>query len=859
MRPHMRSHEIRRRFVDHFTATGHQQLPSGSLVPPDWDQSVLITTAGMQPLKQYFLGLDQPPSKRLVTVQKVFRTVDIDEVGRTAHHLTFFEMLGNFSIGDYFKDFAVDQAWTLVTSPQGFGFDPDRLWATVYRGDEKVPADDEAVDLWLGVGVPAERILRLGSDNFWQAGPVGPCGPCSELHYDRGPEVGCGRPECGPDCDCDRFIEFWNLVFMQYNMLDDGSLEPLPHPSIDTGAGLERVTMLAQGVESAYLTDAFGDLIEVVEGWSGAKYGRTAAETKALKVLADHGRAMSFLATDGIEPSNEGRGYVLRRVIRRAVQHGRRIGLEDRFAARLHARVVELLGEAHPELRDQQARVAAELEAEEERFSRTLETGGKLLDDVLAGSASEVPADDAFRLHDTYGFPIELTVEIAAEHGKTVDEAGFAELMDQQRHRARAAAGGRVDTSELRSDFTAEFVGYERLDVTTQVGALHDRGDGSALVKLRSSPFYARGGGQVADHGWIETDAARAVVEDVVRVDDDQVVVARLEQGELHPGERVRAHVDAEARRPTMANHTATHLLHAALREVLGDHVTQAGSYVGPDKLRFDFRHGAPMTDEEVARVSAIVNEHIVANHPLHIFVTTQEHARELGAMMLFGEKYGEHVRVVEIPDVSRELCGGTHVRSTAEIGAFVLTRETSSSQGVRRIEALTASAALEHLRGEAAEAARLRARVGELEAELRKAARQAPAAASVNGGDDGLIDRASEESGVWIVADVIDGADADRLLQLSDKVRSKLSPAAAVLGGNAGGKAHLLAAFDTGAQERGLSAVDVIREVAPIVSGGGGGRPALARAGGSDASQLEAAVKAAADRIREQLGGSPG
>ena len=854
----MRSHEIRRRFVDHFTATGHVQLPSGSLVPPAWDKSVLITTAGMQPLKRYFLGLEDPPARRLVTVQKVFRTVDIDEVGRTAHHLTFFEMLGNFSIGDYFKRFAVEQAWALVTSPHGFGFDPDRLWASVYRGDENVPADEEAVGLWLEVGVPPERIVRLGSDNFWQAGPVGPCGPCSELHYDRGTEFGCGRPDCGPDCECDRFIEFWNLVFMQYNMLDDGSLEPLPEPSIDTGAGLERVTMLAAGVDSVYLTDAFGDLIEVIEGWSGARYGRTPEETKALKVLADHGRAMSFLATDGIEPSNEGRGYVLRRVIRRAVQHGRRIGLEDGIVERLHGRVVELLGDAHPELREQQARVAAELVAEEERFLRTLETGGRLLDEVLAGTSAEVGAEDAFRLHDTYGFPIELTVEIAAEHGKTVDEAGFTELMDEQRDRARAAGGGtRVDTSELRTDFTAEFVGYERLDVTTQVGAAHDRGDGSALVKLRESPFYARGGGQVADRGWIETDAARAVVEDVVRVDDDQVVVARLEHGELHGGERVRAHVDPEARRPTMANHTATHLLQAALREVLGDHVAQAGSYVGPDKLRFDFRHDRPMTPDEIARVERIVNEHIVANHPLHIFVTTQDHARELGATMLFGEKYGEHVRVVEVPSVSRELCGGTHVRSTAEIGAFLITRETSSSQGVRRIEALTSAAALEHLRREAAEAAELRRRVGELESELKRTAREAPPAPSANGTDTGLIDRASEESGVWIVADVVDGAGADELLQLSDRVRAKLSPAAAVLGGNAGGKAHLLASFDPAAQARGLSAVDVIREVAPIVSGGGGGRPALARAGGSDPSQLEAAVRAAADRIREQLQGT--
>ena len=855
----MRSHEIRRRFVDHFAASGHVQLPSGSLVPPAWDQSVLITTAGMQPLKRYFLGQDEPPSKRLVTVQKCFRTVDIDEVGRTAHHLTFFEMLGNFSIGDYFKRFAVEQAWQLVTSPDGFGFDPDRLWATVYRGDDNVPPDEEAIGLWLEVGVPPERILRLGSDNFWQAGPVGPCGPCSELHYDRGPEFACGRPDCGPDCDCDRFIEFWNLVFMQYNMLDDGSLEPLPHPSIDTGAGLERVTMLANGVDSAYLTDAFGDLIEVIEGWSGAEYGRSQEETKALKVLADHGRAMSFLATDGIEPSNEGRGYVLRRVIRRAVQHGRRIGLEGETVNRLHDRVVELLGEAHPELREHRAHVAGVLRAEEERFTRTLETGGKLLDDVLRGSESQVAAADAFRLHDTYGFPIELTVEIAAEHGKTVDEAGFAGLMDEQRGRARAAVGGRVDTSDLVSDFQADFVGYERLDVTTQAGAVHARDDGSVLVKLRDSPFYPRGGGQVSDHGWIETESARAVVEDVVRLDDDQVVVARMEHGELHPGERVRAHVDAEARRPTMANHTATHLLHAALREVLGEHVAQAGSYVGPDKLRFDFRHGAAMTPEELARVEDIVNARIAENHPLHIFVTTQGHARELGAMMLFGEKYGEHVRVVEVPSVSRELCGGTHVRSTAEIGALVITRETSSSQGIRRIEALTGGAAVEHLRREAADAAALRARVAELQAEVRKAARSTPPAPSANGDAAGVIERASQEAGVWVVADVIDGADQDALLQLSDRVRAKLSPAAAVLGGNAGGKAHLLASFDAAAQERGLSAVDVINEVAPIVSGGGGGRPALARAGGSDASQVEAAVRAAAERIRGQLRGSGG
>ena len=849
----MRSHEIRRRFLDHFAGSGHLQLPSGSLVPPDWDRSVLITTAGMQPLKRYFLGLEEPPQARLMTVQKVFRTVDIDEVGRTAHHLTFFEMLGNFSIGDYFKRFAVEQAWQLVTSEAGWGFDPDRLWASVYEGDgAEIPPDEEAIALWLEVGVPAERIVRLGSDNFWQAGPVGPCGPCSELHYDRGPEFGCGRAECGPDCDCDRFIEFWNLVFMQYNMLDDGSLEPLPSPSIDTGAGLERVTMLSEGVESAYLTDAFADVIAVVEEWSGARYGHTPEETKALKVLADHGRAMSFLASDGIEPGNEGRGYVLRRVIRRAVRSGRQIGIDGLFLARLHQRVVELLGEVHPELRHEQARVAAILKDEEVRFTRTLEAGQELLDDILATS-EQVSGADAFRLHDTYGFPIELTVEIAAEHHKSVDEAGFESLMEEQRDRARAAiTGTRVDVGELDADFQTAFVGYERLDVTTQIGALHDQGDGSVLVKLRESPFYPKGGGQVADTGWIETESARAAVEDVVRLDDDQVIVVRLEHGELHRGERVRARVDAEARRPTMANHTATHLLHAALRGRLGDHVTQAGSYVGPDKLRFDFRHSAPLSPDELADVERVVNEHVIANHPLHVFVTSRDHAGELGAMMLFGEKYGEHVRVVEIPDVSRELCGGTHVRSTAEIGPFVVTRETSSSQGIRRIEAVTAGAGLAHLQAGAREAEALRSRVSELEAEVKRAARAAPAGG--NGNVAGLIEGAGEEAGVRIVAAVVADADGDQLLQLSDTIRSRLSPSAVVLGGNAGGKAHLVASFDGGAQERGLSAVDVIRAIAPIVDGGGGGRPAMARAGGSNPAQLDEAVRAAEDAIRERL-----
>ncbi|MDX6535233.1 MAG: alanyl-tRNA synthetase [Gaiellales bacterium] len=858
----MRTHDIRSRFVDYFTARGHVHLPSGSLVPPDWDTSVLITTAGMQPLKRYFLGVESPPANRAVTAQKCFRTVDIDQVGKTARHNTFFEMLGNFSFGDYFKEGAIAMAWELSTSADGFALDPERIWISVYEGDERVPADEEAAEIWLGTGVPAERIVRLGGDNFWQAGPTGPCGPCSELYYDRGPEHGCGRAECAPGCECDRFMEFWNLVFMQYNMLEGGALEPLPAPSIDTGAGLERVAAVTEGVHSVYETDAFADIIRDVERWSGASYGGDLEQTKALCVLADHGRSMTFLASDGIEPSNEGRGYVLRRIVRRAIVHARRIGLDQDVTTRLQDKVVSLLGHVYPELLEQRDSVARVLAAEEERFSRTLDVGGRLLDEVLQRSGLEISAEDAFKLHDTYGFPFELTAEIAAERGKSVDEVGFARLMEQQRERARAStAAVGFTAAELDAGFKTEFVGYEQLDIHTQIGALAERPDGLVAVKLRESPFYPAGGGQVADTGVIESATGRAAVGQVIRQDDDQQILVRMERGELVVGERVRAKVDAERRRPAMANHTATHLLHAALRRVLGDGVTQAGSYVGPDKLRFDFRHDAQMSPEQLDQVARLVNERIIQNLPVHTFVTERDHARELGAMMLFGEKYGEQVRVVEVDGVSRELCGGTHVRSTAEIGLFVLQRESSSSQGVRRIEALTAGPAIELVRERAAEADRLEAEVASLRSELKKAERGGGGGGSKsvsdgNGREAGLLDSAVERGGIRVVAAVVKELDADGLLQISDRLRARLAPAIVVLGSAADGKVHLIASADQAAVDRGVSAVDVIREIAPIVGGGGGGRPMMARAGGRDPAQLDAAIAAAKTVIRKRLGG---
>ena len=660
----MRSHEIRTSFRDYFAARDHVVVPSASLVPPSLDPTVLLTTAGMQPFKSYFLGLETPPGPRVTSIQKCFRTTDIEVVGQTARHLTFFEMMGNFSFGDYFKERAIAQAWEL--SLEGWKMDPERLWVTVYEGGDGVPRDDEAIDLWRAIGQPDERIVALGEDNFWKAGPTGPCGPCSELFYDRGPEHGCGRPlgggpdQCGPQCDCDRVLEYWNLVFMQFDRQESG-LTPLPKPSIDTGAGVERISALLQGVHSVYETDGFQEVIAACESWSGAKYTDGGTAMRALRVLADHGRGMAFLATDGVIPSNEQRGYILRRIIRRAVSHGHRIGLPSPFLTKLHGVIVDQFGEAYPDLVQHRDEVAEILSGEEERFTRTLETGTAILEDVIArtkaAGAIEIPASDAFQLHDTYGFPIEVTAEIAAEHGLAIDEAGFAAQMDAQRRRAREAAKGGKEREVAaafarEAGFRTEFTGYDDLDVVTTAEAVQELGDGRLLVKLRRSPFYPEGGGQVSDTGVLEGPAGRAAVVEAYRFDGDQALAVLLEHGSIAAGETVRAEVDRSHRRPTAANHTGTHLLHRALREVLGDHAHQRGSAVRPDKLRFDFSHTGPMTPEQLAEVEDRVNDAVVYNYPLHIFETSQDEARKLGATMLFGEKYGDVVRVVDIDRV---------------------------------------------------------------------------------------------------------------------------------------------------------------------------------------------------------------
>jgi len=835
--------DLREGFLSFFESKDHRRHPSGSVIPPPDDTSTLFTVAGMQPLKRYFLGLEAPPGPRLATAQKVMRAGgkhnDLDDVGRTARHASFFEMLGNFSFGDYFKDEAIDFAWEFVTEHLRFPVDP--LWASVFAGDPELGLgeDEVAIAGWERVGIPRERIVGFPrAENFWQAADTGPCGPCSEIHYDRGEQYGCGLPTCGPNCDnCDRFIEFWNLVFMEYDLGVDGSLTPLPKQNVDTGLGLERGAMLLQGVESIFDTDGYQQIMEWVAESSGSRYGETELATKAHRVIADHGRAMTFLVADGIVPSNEGRGYVLRRVIRRAVQHGRRIGLDEVWPV---TRIVtEQMRDWYPELQDHAEEVERIVRAEEERFSETLERGLKLFEDVAKGDG--ISGEDAFKLHDTYGFPLELTTELAEERGLAVDDDEFRRLMEEQRARSRAASSVEREVPLLEGP-KSEFVGYEQLDVLTAIVAYADRGDGTFDAKLERSPFYPEGGGQVSDVGYVENEetGARAELVRATRLGDDQVLTFRGEG--FGRATRVRAAVPWSVRYPTMANHTGTHLLHKALHEVLGEHAKQAGSAVRPDKLRFDFTHGQALTAEEREEVERRVNEKVFENLPVRPYITPIDEARRLGAMMLFGEKYGSEVRVVEIDDYSRELCGGTHVRSTAEVGPFVILTEGSVGSGVRRIEAVTAGEAWALLRARAEEA-------DEIRLELERTRKEAKKPKEKSAGAEVVDERRTEAGDVHVIVVEAKGASADELLELSDRLKQQHRPAAVVLGAREDGNAHLILNFDTSLEARGLDAGAVVKQAAPLIGGGGGGRPTMARAGGKQPERLGEAL-AEAERL---------
>jgi alanyl-tRNA synthetase len=877
----MTSDEIRRTFLEFFESKDHLRLPSAPLIPAEHDPSALFTVAGMHPLKPYFQGIEPPPHPRVTTCQKTFRTPDIEIIGTTTRHLTFFEMLGNFSFGDYFKREAARFAWELSTD--GFGFPADDIWITVFAGDDELGLgpDQEAIDAWLEIGVPRERIVECPrSENFWQAGPTGPCGPCSELYLDRG--VDHGKPDDLPGGDNERFLEYWNLVFMQLDQNPVNVLTPLPAKNIDTGLGLNRMACILQDKPTVFETDQFAPLIALGEELSGRRYGDEFPTDRALRVLADHSRAMTFLLADGVVPSNEDRGYVLRRVMRRAIQHGRGLGLQTGFLDRYAEVVTELMGSEYPELHQQRDLVGGWLASEEESFGRTLEQGLKRLDELIARArdtdAEGIAAADAFLLHDTYGFPIDLTLEIVAEHGLGVDEAGFEALMEDQRTRAREGARGDRGGDRVReraaalsggAGFTTEFVGYETTDAETTIGAAVGE-DGAVLVKLVESPFYATGGGQVADTGVLECvgGGCRAQVADVIRLGTDQVVRLLPEHGTFEPGERVLAQVDRAARHATAANHTATHLLHASLRRRLGSHVHQAGSYVGPDKLRFDFTHGSGLSAEELRQVEDDVNRWIVETHPVRALSTTLDEAKALGAMALFNEKYGEVVRMVEVGDgsFSRELCGGTHVPNTAEIGVFRIISETSSAANVRRIEAITGPEASaffrEHDRLLERAAERLRVppgRVAESIDKLAERVRELERAARRGGGNgavdiDRLISSATESDGARILTAVVEVADGQALLELADRLKSKLGDAAIVLGRAGDGRVDLVASIAPALVARGVRAGDIIKLAAAEVGGGGGGRDTMARAGGKDPAQLPAAIDVARTAIEAAL-----
>ena len=824
------SAELREGFFAYFEEKGHRRLPSWPLVPRADDHSTLLTTAGMQPQMPFFLGREAPPALLTCTSQKCFRTPDIDEVGRDGHHLTFFEMLGNFSFGQYFKAGAIEYATDVIQNR--LQLDWDRIWVTVHAGDPvfELGPDEVAIKEWEAIGMPAERIVALpSSENFWSVGGPGPCGPDSEIYWDWGPEHGCGDPTCAPACPrCDRFLEFWNLVFMEYEQHPDGTLTPLPKQNIDTGMGLERTAAILQDVRSVYETDAYAAIMDWVAAESGVAFGESEHATKAHRVIADHGRGMTFLVGDGVTPSNEGRGYVLRRIIRRAVQQARSIGLQDLW--RVTDVVVEQLAEPFPELEDDRERIRETVRAEETRFTETLARGMKLFDEVA--TRGNISGKDAFDLTATYGFPFELIGELALGRGLAVDEDDFRTRMAEHREisrsqpaRAASDLGGR----------TTEFVGYGRTDVLTAITALNELPDGQFEAKLERSPFYPEGGGQVSDAGSLEHDetGARAELLKASRVGDDQVLTFRGEG--FTAGDRVRAVVPWAVRFPTMANHTATHLLHEALRRVLGQHVKQAGSAVRPDKLRFDFTHDRALTSEEREEVERIVNEEIFAARPVRAFETPIEEARNLGAQMLFGEKYGEIVRVVEVDGFSRELCGGTHVRSTAEIGLFAILSESSVGAGARRIEAVTSGEAYALLRGRAEEAAELRTALEGIRKDARKP--------SVTMEAEYEITRQTRQGDVDVLVVELTSGDP---LEVSDRLKQQHAPAAIIVGVRENGAAQLVVNLDRSLEQRGVHAGNVVREAAALIGGGGGGRPTMARAGGKRPEGLEEALSTA-------------
>ncbi|AOJ81091.1 alanine--tRNA ligase [Burkholderia savannae] len=863
----MKAAEIREKFLKFFESKGHTIVRSSSLVPGN-DPTLLFTNSGMVQFKDVFLGAETRPYSRATTSQRSVRAGgkhnDLENVGYTARHHTFFEMLGNFSFGDYFKRDAIHYAWELLTTV--YALPADKLWVTVYHDD------DEAYDIWAKeVGVPAERIIRIGdnkgaryaSDNFWQMGDTGPCGPCSEIFYDHGPDV-WGGPPGSPEEDGDRYIEIWNLVFMQFNRDAQGNMTRLPKPCVDTGMGLERIAAVLQHVHSNYEIDLFQNLIKA----SARETGVADLANNSLKVIADHIRACSFLIVDGVIPGNEGRGYVLRRIVRRAIRHGYKLGRKGPFFHKLVADLVAEMGVAYPELKEAEQRVTDVLRQEEERFFETIEHGMSILDAALgeldAAGGKTLDGELAFKLHDTYGFPLDLTADVCRERGVTVDEPAFDDAMARQREQARAAGKFKAAQGLDYSGAKTAFHGYEEIAFDdAKVVALYVDGASvdavkageSAVVVLDHTPFYAESGGQVGDQGVLANAATRFAVADTLKVQADVIGHhGTLEQGTLKIGDVVRAEIDAERRARTARNHSATHLMHKALRDVLGSHVQQKGSLVDADKTRFDFAHNAPLTDDEIRRVEAIVNEQVLANAPGIVRVMPYDDAVKGGAMALFGEKYGDEVRVLDL-GFSRELCGGTHVHRTGDIGLFKIVAEGGVAAGIRRVEAITGDNAVRYVQALDARvnaaAAALKAqpseliqRIGQVQDQVKSLEKELAALKSklASSQGDELAQQAVEIGGVHVLAATLDGADAKTLRETVDKLKDKLKSAAIVLAAVDGGKVSLIAGVTADASKK-VKAGELVNFVAQQVGGKGGGRPDMAQAGGTEPANLPAAL----------------
>lgn len=878
----MNSNEIRRRFIEYFAERGHLQVPSSSLVPHN-DPTVLLTTAGMQQMTPYFLGLERPLRNRLTSIQKCFRTVDIDEVG-DEQHLTFFEMLGNFSVGDYFKAEAISWAWELMTT--GFGIPPEKLSVTVHH------TDDFAYRYWQeAIGLRAGRIRRLGdADNWWgPVGATGPNGPDSEIFYDRGIEHGCGKPDCGPGCDCDRFLETWNLVFMEFFKEADGSQRPLPRKNIDTGMGLERISMILQGAGSVFETDLYLPILQRAADVAGVPYRREDAVDRSLRVIADHARAVTFLIGDGVFPGNEGRSYVLRRVLRRAVRHGRLIGLERPFLTQVADTVIEMFSPHYANLGQQMERIRNVIAHEEEHFQRTLSTGiarfESLALDLRGRGEAAIPGTDAFRLYDTYGFPFELTQELAADAGLAVDRAGFDRAMEAQRELSRASARTFANTMRSRAELYASlsgsptgFLGYDMTEADACVTAILG---GEALVEtaeagdqlelaLDRTPFYGESGGQVGDTGTVTTDTGVFDVVDTQRP-TPQLIIHQgvVREGFIQVGQGAHAAIDAVRRADIRRNHTATHLVHAALRMVLGEHAHQAGSLVAPDRLRFDFTSLEPVGGPALVEIQEIVNEQIALDKLIEVAIMPFQAAAAEGAMALFGEKYGDTVRVVSVTGFSKELCGGTHVSHTGEIGLFVITEESSVASGVRRIEALTGRSSAQYalklqqtaqrlVRGLHVPLDAIPEQVDQLIERLREREREVDRLrvelASSQLGE--LLGHAVMLDGVQMLSARVDAPNRDTLLRMGDRLRDQLASGVIVLGAVIDERPALLAMVTKDLVDRGIDAGKLIREITPVVGGRGGGRPELAQGGGTDPERLDDALRAARAVVERALAG---